>query len=132
MSKLFSNHVLAAIVLTFPMAAFADNTVTLASGSGVNLDTNATGTSGGDITCTGATITFQGSATGVDLASTQLGSTFSGQMAYSELVQEATSELAAVSGEFGSLLTSTAVTPAVNDILIVKTKCRRLFRSAGE
>lgn len=120
MSKLFSNHVLAAIVLTFPMAALADNTVTLASGSGVNLATNATGSSGGDILWNGTTLTFQRSATGVDLASTPIGTEFNGQMGYSQLVQEATSlPFAEFGAEFGMYLTTTPITPAVNDILVV-------------
>jgi uncharacterized protein (TIGR03437 family) len=121
MSKLMSKHILAAIVLTFPFAALADNTVTLSSNSGVNFDTNAMGSSGGDILWTGSNITFQGSAIGVDLASTLVGSSFSGQAGYSQLVQLAGSATSTVVTEFGSLLTTTPATPAVNDILVVKT-----------
>ena len=87
MSKLFSRSAIAVLACAIPIAAFADTSVTLASGQGVNLDTGKTGSSGGDITWTGTTITFQGSATGVDLASTPIGAEFSGQAGYSQLVQ---------------------------------------------
>jgi uncharacterized protein (TIGR03437 family) len=121
MSKLFSRSAIAVLACALPIAAFADNSVTLASGQGVNLDTGKTGSSGGDITWTGTTVTFQGSATGVDLASTPIGGSFSGQSGYTQLVQLASAATSTFAAEFGSYLATSAITPAVNDILVVKT-----------
>ncbi|HEX5230187.1 MAG TPA: hypothetical protein VFW44_20885 [Bryobacteraceae bacterium] len=122
MKKPFLYSALAALVLTFPFAALADNTVTLSSGAGLNLDTNAKGASGGDITWTGSTVTYQGSASGVDLASTPLASGFSGQAGYNQLLQIAASAgVSTLAAQFGSFLTTSAITPAVNDILVIKT-----------
>ncbi|HTQ54887.1 MAG TPA: hypothetical protein VMI94_10525 [Bryobacteraceae bacterium] len=55
--------------LSFPMVARADlnGTATLPAGSTLNLDTGATGTSGGDLSFTGASITFQSTAKGQNL-----------------------------------------------------------------
>ncbi|HEX5228567.1 MAG TPA: hypothetical protein VFW44_12685 [Bryobacteraceae bacterium] len=121
MKKLFLYSGLAAVALIFPLTALADNTVIVSSGSGLNLDTNATGASGGDITWTGTTITYQGSARGVDLASTPLGAGFSGEAGYNQLLQLGATVGTSAFSQFASFLTTSTITPAANDILVIKT-----------
>ncbi len=122
MSKLYLCNALAALVLTFPIAALADvtGTQTLSSGSTLNLDTGATGASG-DITWNGTTLAPQGSAKAADLAATILGSSFSGQDGYNTLVGEGSSLISTYASVLGSYLTSAAITPKANDIIIVHT-----------
>lgn len=123
---MFRVHFRSALIVmacAFPMAALGDvtGTPTLTSGSTLSLDTGAAGTSGGDLSWNGTSLTPQGSATAVDLASTPLGSTFSGESGFTEVVSEATSLSSAFAAEFGSYLTASAIAPKVNDILVVKT-----------
>jgi len=114
MSKLFTRNVLAVLVFALPVAALADvtGTPTLSANTTLNLDTGKTVTSGGDITWTGTTITFQGSATGADLASFG----YTGSTGFSGLSSTVISALAA-----GGLLTAASITPAANDVLAVHT-----------
>jgi uncharacterized protein (TIGR03437 family) len=123
MSKLSVRNVLAVFVLALPVSALADvtGTPTLSANTTLNLDTGKTVTSGGDILWASGSITLQGSATAVDLASTPLGSSFSGQSGYSTLIQEGSSLLSEFSSLIGSYLTASAITPAVNDIIVVHT-----------
>ena len=124
MTKLFSRNTLAVLVFAFPIAALADvnNTLPLPTGSTLNLDTGAISTSGsGDITWTGTSITVAKAATDVDLASTQVGNTFSGQAGFTNIVSIGKSLISQFSGQFGSYLTTIPITPSVNDILVVKT-----------
>jgi uncharacterized protein (TIGR03437 family) len=120
LKQLFSKA-LVVLALTFPVAALADvtGTPTLTANTTLSLDTGKTGTSG-DITWTGTSFTVAGSATEVDLANTP-GSVFNGQMGYTELVQEAQALISEFAAEYGSYLTANAITPKVNDILVVKT-----------
>jgi uncharacterized protein (TIGR03437 family) len=123
MSKLFSRGMLAAVVLALPIAVFADVTGTgtvIASGSSFSLDTG-TVSSPGDFSWNGTMVTPQGTATGVDVASTLFGSAFSGPMGYSTLVEEGTALISEFGSEFGSSLSTSAFTPAVNDILVFHT-----------
>lgn len=106
MSKLFSST-LAAIALALPIAALADTTVTLQSGSTLNLDTGKTGTSGGDLIWDGTDLTPQGAATAIDLPA-------SGAL-YASLTQST------ISAEFGALLSASQITPSANDLIVVKT-----------
>ncbi len=123
MSKLFSRNALAALVFTFPIAALADvtGTPTLSANTTLSLDTGATVTSGGDISWNGTAITPQGSATAVDAASTPYASVFSGQSGYTALVAEGKSLISEFGSEFGTYLTASPFTPAVNDIIVVHT-----------
>jgi uncharacterized protein (TIGR03437 family) len=123
MSKILFRSSLVVIACVFPVAIFADvtGTPTLTSGTSLSLDTGTTGTSGGDILWSGTTLTPQGSATAVDLASTPLGSSFSGQNSYNGLVAGGSSLINTYASLFGSYLSASAITPAVNDILVVKT-----------
>jgi uncharacterized protein (TIGR03437 family) len=122
MLKLFSRSALAAFALAFPTITLADvtGTPTLTANSTLSLDTGTVGTSG-DLTWNGTSFAVVGSATDVDLASTPIGGSFNGQSGYSQIVQLAQSELSLLSGEFGSYLTTSTITPVANDILIVKT-----------
>ena len=88
MSKLYFRNALAVLVFAFPVAALANvtGTPTLATGSTLNLDTGATGTSGGDLSWNGTALTPQGSATAVDIASTPLAGAYTGQSGYNSLV----------------------------------------------
>jgi uncharacterized protein (TIGR03437 family) len=123
MSKLFYRNVLAVFVFAFPIAALADvtGTPTLPANTTFSLDTGAVVTSGGDITWSGTSITPQGSATAVDLAVTPLGASYSGPSGYTSLVQAGSTLISEFSSVLGSFLAATAITPAVNDILIVHT-----------
>jgi uncharacterized protein (TIGR03437 family) len=123
MSKLFSRNVLAVLVFTFPIAALADvtGTPTLSANTTLSLDTGATVTSGGDISWNGTALTVVGSATDVDLAATPLGSSYSGQSGYTNLVQAGSTLISQYSALLASYLAASAITPAVNDILIVHT-----------
>jgi uncharacterized protein (TIGR03437 family) len=123
MSKNLFRSGLVVIACVFPMAVFADvsGTPTLTSGTSLSLDTGATSTSGGDILWNGTSLTPQGSATGVDLASTPLGSSFSGQSSYNGLVTGGSSLINTYASLFSSYLSGNAITPAVNDIVVVKT-----------
>jgi uncharacterized protein (TIGR03437 family) len=87
----------------------------------LSLDTGAVATSGGDILWNGTTLAPQGSATAVDLASTPLGSIFSGQTGYTTLVQEGSILIPEFSSTLGPYLAASAITPAVNHILVVHT-----------
>ncbi|MGB6942947.1 MAG: hypothetical protein WBE37_11155 [Bryobacteraceae bacterium] len=124
MSKLFFRNALAALVLTFPIAALADTTgtPTLLSGSTLNLDTGATasGTSGGDLSWNGTSLTPQGSATAGDLAGTEL-SFLNNQNGYSTLVAGGQSFISTYGSLVSSDLKTTAITPAVSDVIIVHT-----------
>lgn len=122
MSKLFFRTGVIAIALAFPGAIFAQTSVTLSANSTLNLDTGATGTgSSGDILWTGNAIQAQGSATDVDLASTPLSGLYSGAQGYSMLIASGPTLINEFAGPFGSDLTSSTITPNVNDIIIVKT-----------
>jgi uncharacterized protein (TIGR03437 family) len=106
MSKLQFRGAIAAVFITLPFAALADTTLTLSMGSTLNLDTGKTVSSGGDINWDGTNINFVGSAKGYDLMG-------AGQE-YSSLTQAALSLFAAELG-------SSPVTPAANDLIVVKT-----------
>jgi uncharacterized protein (TIGR03437 family) len=106
MSKLFSRAI-AVFALAFPVVALADTTLTLSSGQTLNLDTGKVVTSGGDLLWDGTNLTPQGTAMATDLP---------GESAlYSSLTQSTTSELA-----MGGLSTA-AITPAANDLIIAQT-----------
>jgi uncharacterized protein (TIGR03437 family) len=117
MSKLFYRNVLAVLVFTFPIAALADvtGTPTLSANTSLSLDTGTTASSGGDISWNGTTLTPQGSAVGVD--ATPLAG-ISGASGYSTVTSALITSLAA---QFGGLLSSSPITPNVNDLLVVKT-----------
>jgi uncharacterized protein (TIGR03437 family) len=117
MSKLLPINVLALVAL-IPMGTFAQTNVVLSSGNNLNLETGKTGTSGGDLSWNGTALTPVSNATGIDLTST-LGSTYSGQTQFSQLAMEASTLISALSG-FQSLLTNSAITPAVNDLIVVQ------------
>jgi uncharacterized protein (TIGR03437 family) len=119
--KLLFRKALVVLALTFPVAAFADvtGTPTLTAGTTLNLVTGATGSTG-DITWTGTAIKVSGSATDVDLSSTS-GGAFSGPSGFSEVVALGQASISTYAAEFGSDLTTSQITPAVNDILAVKT-----------
>jgi uncharacterized protein (TIGR03437 family) len=124
MSKLHIRNVLVAIALAFPAVALADitGTPTLTSGSTLSLDTGTVGTgTTGDISWNGTSISVVGSAVDVDIASTPLGSAFSGQSGYGTLVTEGSALISQYASQLSSYLTASAITPKVNDILIVKT-----------
>ena len=114
MSKLVQSFVVAAFALVLPLAALADisGTQTLSSGQIFNLDTGLTASSGGDIEWSGTNLTPAGNATAADLAS--LG--FTGSAAYGEINSSLVSEFGSEAG-----LSSSPITPAVNDIILVKT-----------
>jgi uncharacterized protein (TIGR03437 family) len=110
MFKLYSRGAIALIALV-PMAAFADTTVTLSSGTSVSLDQGTTNTSGsGDITWTGTTIAFVGSATGTDLMGAAM-------VEYSTLTSFM--QLEQLGLELG--LANTAITPNTGDLIVVLT-----------
>ena len=113
--KLLVSKALVVFALTFPTAVLADTTLNLNSGSTLNLDTGATVASGGDISWNGTSITVVGSAKDVDLA----GFGLTGKSGYSDIT------LAAITALLGqgasSILASTPITPAVNDVIVVKT-----------
>src|SRR5579871_778391 len=74
MSNMFRHLSFAVLFLIFPAAMLADFTqsnVTLQSGQALNLETGAIATSGGDIKFNGNSITFVGSATGLNWGATQ-------------------------------------------------------------
>jgi len=122
--KRFLGSAVVVLAVTFPFAAFADvsgNNVALSSGTTLNLDTGQTVTSGGDLTWTGTAFNVAGSATDGDLASTQYGALFNGQSGYMNLVAEGQSLISEFSSQFGPYLSSAAITPKANDILVVKT-----------
>jgi uncharacterized protein (TIGR03437 family) len=124
MSQLFLRNALAVFALAFPIAALAQTTgtPTLTAGSTLSLNTGVIGSgSSGDVLWSGTSFTLQGSATGVDLASTPIASAFSGSAGYNELVQEGSTLISTFSTEFGSYLTTSPITPNVNDILVVLT-----------
>jgi uncharacterized protein (TIGR03437 family) len=122
MSKLSFRNALAVLVFTFPVAAATvTGTQTLNSGQTLSLDTGTTGTSGGDLSWNGTALSLQGSATAADLANTVLSGQFSGQSGYSTLVSEGSTLISTYAGLLSSYLTASAITPNVNDILIVKT-----------
>jgi len=108
MSKLAHHVAIAAAALALPLAALADisGTPTLPSGQNFNFETGKAGPSGGDISWDGTNINFVGSATGVDapFLSAVYGSITAGT----------------ISG-FANGLSSSPITPAVNDVLIVKS-----------
>src|SRR5580704_1819517 len=111
MFKLYSRGAIALIALV-PMAAFADTTVTLNSGTSVSVDQGTTNISGsGDITWTGTTLTFVGSATGADLMSAAM-EEYSMLTSFSQVEQ-----FALVVGG----LSNAAITPGTGDLLIVQT-----------
>jgi uncharacterized protein (TIGR03437 family) len=116
MSKLFSRNTLAVLVFAFPIAALADTTGTpnLSAGSTLNLDTGATGTSGGDVLWDGTNLTPQGSATAIDVT------TIAGPLtpSYSSVTSSLINTLAAT---YSDLLSPKPITPKSNDLLIVKT-----------
>jgi uncharacterized protein (TIGR03437 family) len=70
MSNTRTYSAIALVALLSPMVALADinDTKTLAAGTALNLDTDATASSGGDILWTGTQISFQGNAKGGSLA----------------------------------------------------------------
>src|ERR1700742_2237531 len=105
MSKLFYRNALAVLVF-FPIAASADvtGTLTLSTNSTLSLDTGATGTSGGDVSWNGTAVTVVGSATDVDIASTPLGSSYSGQSGYNSLVQAGSALITRYSAVLGAYL----------------------------
>jgi hypothetical protein len=118
--KLLIRNALVVLALTLPIAALADvtGTQTLSAGNTLSLDTGKIGTTG-DVTWTGTAIMVFGSATDVDLASTPA-SAFSGQEGFTELVEEGQALIAEFSAEFGSYLATKAITPSLNDILVVQ------------
>jgi len=116
MYKLVHSVAVAAVALVLPIAALADITnqnATLTSGQTFSLDTGAVVTSGGDIKWTGTSLTLVGSATGVD--ATSIEPALSGATGYSALSLSLITELA------GNQLSSSALAPANNDVLVVKT-----------
>lgn len=117
MSKPFFRSSLALIALTFPIAALADvtGTPTLTANTTLSLDTGQTATSGGDVLWDGTSLTPQGSATGVDVTPIV---NFSGASGYAQITSSLITSLLPA---FGSQLTNSPITPAVNDLLIVKT-----------
>jgi len=117
MSKLFFRNALAVLALAFPIVALADvtGTPTLTANTTLSLDTGATVSSGGDISWNGTTLTPQGSATGIDI--TPLAG-LSGSTGYSTVTSSLITSLAT---SFGGLLNASAITPAANDLIIVKT-----------
>jgi uncharacterized protein (TIGR03437 family) len=113
--KIFAHHALAVLALTFPVAVLADTTLNLSSGSTLNLDTGAIVSSGGDISWNGTSIVVVGSATDVDLA----GFGLTGANGYATISSAA---ITALLGQGASqILASTPITPAVNDVIVVKT-----------
>lgn len=117
MNKLLSINKIAVLALVFPVAALAANvtgTPTLNANQTLNLDTDTVGSSGGDILWNGATITFQGSATGLAL-SAFIGT---GQSIFNTLSSE--SILSALSGDYSGAPISPG-SLAVGDIFAVKT-----------
>lgn len=118
MTKVFARHAVAAIALALPMVTLAQvtGTATLPASSNLSLDTGKTVTSGGDISWTGTSVKFVGSATGADLASLGL----SGSTQFNALVSEGSAAISAYAS-YAAALTATPITPAVNDILVVKT-----------
>ncbi len=120
--KLLFSKALVVLALTFPVAALADvtGTVTLNANNTLSLDTGATGSTG-DITWTGTAITVAGSAKDVDLASTPIGSALNGPSGFAQVVQLGQASASTYAQEFGSYLTTSSITPKVNDILVVKT-----------
>jgi uncharacterized protein (TIGR03437 family) len=119
--KVFFRNALAVFAIAFPITAFADSTLTLQANNNLNLDTGAIVASGGDISWSGTSINVVGSATDVDLANTPLGSEGNGVANYDMLVQQGSGLITEYAGILGSYLKTTAIAPAVNDILIVKT-----------
>ncbi len=108
MFKLYSRGAIALIALV-PIAAFADTTVTLNSGTSVSLDQGTTNTSGsGDIMWTGTMFNFIGSATGVDLP--MEAALYSSLTSYFDIQQFAL-----------GMLSNAAITPNTSDLLIVQT-----------
>ncbi len=107
MSKLFSRNALAVLALAFPVVALADTTLTLSSGQILNLDTGKIVTTGGDLLWNGTNLTPQGSASAYDL-------TGAGKAAYTSLT-------AAALGNFAGLLSSSPISPAVNDVIVAET-----------
>jgi uncharacterized protein (TIGR03437 family) len=89
MSNLWKSYAIA--ILLFPVAAFADisGTATVNAGSNFSLDNGTNVSSGGDISFTGTSLTFVGSAKGGSLAA--LGS---GAAAYASLSQSTLTLLA--------------------------------------
>jgi len=108
MFKLYSCGAMALIALV-PMAAFADTTVTLNSGTSVSLDTGSTSGSG-DITWNGTMFSFVGSATGTDLMGAAMDE-YSMLTSFFDLQQFAL--------EVG--LSNTAITPNTGDLIVVLT-----------
>lgn len=123
MSKVLSYRALAVVFLALPVAALAQvtGTVTLSAGSNLSLDTGKTVTTGGDISWNGTSITVVGSATDVDITSTALGSSFSGSTGFSTITAEGSSLISEFASSGVAALSTSAITPAVNDILAVKT-----------
>ncbi|MGP0073937.1 MAG: hypothetical protein ACLPWF_18645 [Bryobacteraceae bacterium] len=118
MSKLFSRSAIAVLACALPIAAFAQTNATLSSGGTLNLESGAVGTSGGDLSWNGTALIPVSNATAVDLTSV-LGSAYSGQTQFTQLAKSASAEIAALSS-FQGFLTNSAITPAVNDIIVAQ------------
>ena len=93
-------------------------TVTLNANTTLSLDTGATGSTG-DITWTGTAITVSGSAKDVDL--TSVVGHVQRPVRIHAIVALGQMSAASYAQSFGSFLTTSSITPKVNDILVVKT-----------
>lgn len=121
MAILFFRNALAVIALTLPIAAFADinGSVNLSAGSSFSLDSGSTVTSGGDISWNGTSITTVGSAADADLTTSL--PTYSGASTFSQLTSQGALLIQEYATAYASALTNAAITPTLNDILIVHT-----------
>ena len=111
MYKLVHSVAVAAVALVLPLAALADisGTKTLTSGQTLNLDTGAVASSGGDLKWDGHSLTPQSAAMAVDLTTLGLPITYGS-------ISSSTIQDYAMAG-----LSSSAIAPANNDVLVVKT-----------
>ena len=108
--KLSDSLVIPILALALPITALADVTnkiATLSTGQTLNLDTGATGTSGGDLMWDGTNLNPQGSAKDFDLAG-------GNQTLYNAL------GLSELSADLAIMMTS-PITPAVNDVIVAHT-----------
>ncbi|MBV9772201.1 MAG: hypothetical protein JOZ32_21695 [Bryobacterales bacterium] len=116
MLKLCSRNALTLLVLACPLALMADvtGTPTLSANTSLSLDTGVTGTSSGDILWNGSSLKVLGSATAIDVTTLLGSSTPSYGSVTSQLISSLTSE-------FGSLLSTSPISPLASDLLIVHT-----------
>jgi uncharacterized protein (TIGR03437 family) len=117
MRRLLNDTTIGILALILPIAALANvtGTPTLSSGQTLSLDTGTVGSSGGDILFTGSSITFQGSATGLNVTSLSGLSGSSGLSTVTTAISGNTSVLSELSAEFsaapisGSALSATTI-----------------------